>query len=467
MTFSAKKRICIVGGGISGLTTLHFLKQRYQKCPEVEIVLLEKKSTPGGVLGTDMVSDARFETGANGFLNTQPRTFELIEDLGLNEHLIEAFPENKLRYLCVKNKLHALPSSPMDLLSFPLLSVKDKLALIKERFVRSTASEDESVFGFIARRLNQRWAQLLADPMISGIYAGDAREILLHDAFPSLANLEEEYGSLLKGAIAKRKKGAGSKSLYSLSEGMGMIVHALHEKYRGDIRLAEDVDDISKDEQGQYIVRTDEQVLAADQVFLTVPAYAGADMVRSMDTRLAELLDQVQYAPLAVVGLVCSKEEFVNLPTGFGYLKPSTEKSPVLGVLFENQIFENRSAAHQCHFRVMIGGMHNLHILKYSKEELIALARKELIQVLGFKGEPYHIFFQAWSNAIPQYDTYRRQVRSQAEEILVQHPNFHICGNYWNGVCVNDCIELAHDVANNSEWVLNSSHSIPEDACAD
>lgn len=450
-----RKRIYVIGGGISGLAALHYLKGRYQKCPEVEITLLEKKSAAGGVIGTEMVSDARFETGSNGFLNTQPLTFQLIEDLGLKDQLIEAFPDNKVRFLCVKNKLYALPTNPFGLFSFPLLSAADKLALFKERFVKSKGRENETVYEFISRRLSPGWAKMLADPMISGIYAGDAKEIVLRDAFPALVEMEAKHGSLLKGMMASRKKGGGGKSLYSLSEGMGSIIHALYQKHQAHVRLNEDVDDIRKDDNGQYLIRTDEQIHTADQVFLTVPAYAAADMLRAMDTRIADQLDQIQYAPVALVGLVCAKEEFVNLPAGFGYLKPSSEKSPVMGVLFEDQIFENRAASRQCLLRIMIGGMHNLHILKFSKEELIATARKEIIQVLGFKGEPFHIFFQAWSNAIPQYDLFRHGIRPQIQESLVQHPNFHITANYWNGVCVNDCIRCAHQTVADSEWILN------------
>ena len=455
MNESIRKRIFVIGGGISGLAALHYLKLRYQKCPEVEIVLLEKRSVPGGVIGTEMISDARFETGSNGFLNTQPLTFQLIEELGLKDQLIEAFPDNKVRFLCVKNKLYPLPANPLGLLSFPLLSAADKLALLKESFVKSKGRENETVYEFVSRRLSPGWAKMLADPMISGIYAGDAREIVLRDAFPTLAELEAEHGSLLKGLMAARKKGGGGKSLYSLSEGMGSIIHALYQKYQAHIRLNQDVDDIRKEANGQYLIRTDEQLYTADQVFLTVPAYAASDMLRAMDTRISDLLDQIQYAPVALVGLVCAKEEFVNLPAGFGYLKPSAEKSPVMGVLFEDQIFENRAATRQCLLRIMIGGMHNLQILKYSKEELIAAARKEVIQVLGFKGEPFHIFFQAWSNAIPQYDLYRHRIRPQIAEGLVQHPNFHITANYWNGVCVNDCLRSAHQTVADSQWILN------------
>lgn len=450
MTEPTQKKIIVVGGGISGLATLHFLRKKYHQNPAVQISLLEKKTIPGGVIHTEMVSDARFETGSNGFLNTQPLTFQLIEELGIKDQLIQAFPDNKLRYLCVKQKLYPLPMNPLKLLTFPLLSVSDKLALAGEKFVKSKGRDNETVYEFVSRRLSPRWAEMLADPMISGIYAGDAKDIVLRDAFPVLHQFEAEHGSVIKGAMAARKKSEGGKGLYSLSEGMGSLIQALAQRHKEHIKLGQDVDDIRKDANGQYLVRTSEQLFVADQVFLTVPSYAAADMVRSMDTRLADLLDQIEYAPVALVGLVCAKSEFLNLPQGFGYLKPSNQKSPVMGVLFEDQIFENRATPNQCQLRVMLGGMHNLEILKYSQEELIAAARKEIIQVLGFKGEPFHIFFKAWSNAIPQYNLCRHRIRPQLEEAMVPHLNFQITANYWNGVCVNDCIKSAHQTVSDA-----------------
>ena len=327
MNESIRKRIFVIGGGISGLAALHYLKLRYQKCPEVEIVLLEKRSVPGGVIGTEMISDARFETGSNGFLNTQPLTFQLIEELGLKDQLIEAFPDNKVRFLCVKNKLYPLPANPLGLLSFPLLSAADKLALLKESFVKSKGRENETVHEFVSRRLSPGWAKMLADPMISGIYAGDAREIVLRDAFPTLAELEAEHGSLLKGLMAARKKGGGGKSLYSLSEGMGSIIHALYQKYQAHIRLNQDVDDIRKEANGQYLIRTDEQLYTADQVFLTVPAIT-ATCTRGFGTSTSpDSTMSSSIIPTRISGGSGTRRSSCPVPTGSSSRR-STGKSP-------------------------------------------------------------------------------------------------------------------------------------------
>lgn len=445
------KNIIIIGGGISGLCTLHYLKNKYKGRAGLSIKLLEKKTGAGGVINSEKDSGALFETGAGSFLNNQPLTLDLISDLGISSQLTEASAATKTRYLCVNQKLYPIPMSPLKLAGFPLFKLKDKWSLIRERMVNPGNSPLETVHEFVSRRLSARWADLLADPMVSGIYAGNSKEIIFKDAFPLLHECEQAHGSVITGLMENRKKTKTKRILFSLKDGMGALVNALVIKNQNDIICSQEVESVSKDNQHQFLVQTSDKIYPADQVFVSAPAYSAGNMLKPIDSQMCAYLNQIKYAPVAVIGFVCAKSDFVKFPAGFGYLKPSSEKSPVLGVLFEDQVFANRSQPDQCLLRLMIGGMHNLHILKYSKEELMDIARTELIQTLGFKGEPFHIFFKAWTNAIPQYDLYRHRAKARIEAALKEHPNLHITANYWDGVSVNDCIKSAHQIVESSK----------------
>lgn len=450
MTEINQKNIIIIGGGISGLCTLHYLKNKYKSRAGMSIKLLEKKETAGGVINSEKEAGALFETGAGSFLNNQPLTLDLISDLGISSQLTEASEATKTRYLCVNQKLYPIPMSPLKLAGFPLFNLKDKWSLFRERMVNPGNSPLETVHEFVSRRLSPKWADLLADPMVSGIYAGNSKEIVFKDAFPLLYECEQEHGSVITGLMQKRKATKIKRTLFSLRDGMAALVNTLVLRNQNDIICSQEVESVSKDNQNQFLVQTTDKIYPADQVFAAVPAYSAGNMLKPIDSQMCAYLNQIKYAPVAVIGFVCAKSDFVKFPVGFGYLKPSSEKSPVLGVLFEDQVFANRSQPDQGLLRLMIGGMHNLHILKYSKEELIDIARTELIQTLGFKGEPFHIFFKAWTNAIPQYDLYRNRAKTRIEAALKEHPSLHITANYWDGVSVNDCIKSAHQVVQSS-----------------
>ena len=85
---SNMKHIAIIGGGISGLAVLHYLKQRFGD--SVEITLFEREASTRGTIRSFKKDSCLFEWGPNGFLDNQPATLQLIEELGLTDQLIEA-----------------------------------------------------------------------------------------------------------------------------------------------------------------------------------------------------------------------------------------------------------------------------------------------------------------------------------------------------------------------------------------
>ncbi|MBP9853301.1 MAG: protoporphyrinogen oxidase [Candidatus Omnitrophica bacterium] len=443
MNMTLNHSIVVIGGGISGLSTLHFLKEKYRNRPDMSIKLLEKKPTAGGVINSEREAGALFETGAGSFLNHQPHTLDLINALGIRDQLIEASEATKTRYLCIEQKLYPAPTSPLKLIAFPFLTMKDKLRLLSEKLVKPGMNSRETVHEFVSRRLSSNWADFLADPMVSGIYAGDAKAIIFKDAFSQLYGYEQNHGSVLKGLTEQRKVNPAKRVLYSLRGGMVSLTNALYEKYRNDIILSQEVESIDKEPDHPYFLHTAETMYLANELFIAVPAYAAGYMLNGLDPVLAASLNEIKYAPLAVIGFVCLKKDFINMPKGFGYLKPSNQKSPILGVLFEDQIFENRSQPDQCLLRLMIGGIRHPQILKYSKDDLIAMARREISETLGFTGQPVHVFLKTWRNAIPQYDLHRHQAKICIESALKHHSHIYFTANYWDGVSVNDCIKSA------------------------
>ncbi len=454
------KNITIIGGGISGLTVLHYLKQKYAQRSDVQIRLLEKENSLGGTIRSIRKENFLFETGPNGFLASKETTLDLINALGIRDKLLAAKSESKKRFMALNNKLFSIPLGPISFLLFKPFSIFDKLRILREVTIPKNPDPGESVYDFAKRRLGTRFAELFIDPMIKGIFGGNARELNLKCAIPRIYELEEMYGSLFKAmfALAKQKRKEGEKEIYnglpkgqltSFQNGMGELIDALSQKYRDSICQNEEVCGISRSN-NRFILQTTKGEYSCEEVFLCAPAYAGAHILFSFNKTLAEALKKIYYAPIAVVGLAYRKTAFEIQPDGFGYLIPSQEKKDVLGVLFSSQIFQNRSDANHVLLQVMIGGAGSERLFDQPQDKILELAKNEIKTVLEAKQDPVKEFYSFWQKGIPQYNLNYPELTRMIEQEASKIRGFFLCANYIGGISVNDCIAHAKLAAEKS-----------------
>jgi len=452
----SQKNIIIIGGGISGLALLHYLKIKYYFRNDVSITLLEKNDYLGGTIRSLSHKEYLFETGPNGFLDSKPRTLDFIQELGLEGSFVRASDDAKIRYISVNNTLHALPSNPKEFLKFKLLNPWQKLRILGEMIAPRGKNFKETAYDFGMRRLGQRFSEIFLDPMVSGVYGGDARRTVVSAAFPRIYELEQEYGSLIKAMLylKKKKKASGGGmpkgTLTSFNGGMSVVINTLGQRYKGHIQLQQDIQTVSRRDD-QYIIYSGTTQYVADELFLCTPAYVTGDLIKNLDQELADDLRKITYAPMAVVGLVFSKEAFAQCPKGFGYLIPSLEKNEVLGVLFDSNIFPHRCPDHQIMLRIMMGGVRHPDILRKSKEDLTQVAIKEVSTQFKVTKKPDETFFTSWTNAIPQYDAQYVDIMNRMDKKLEKMAHFEIVANYRGGVSFNDCIESAYQKAQEFE----------------
>ncbi len=463
MTFT--KSIIIIGGGISGLSVLHYLKKKYPDTSSVKILLLEKNAELGGTVKTEYHRDWVFEHGPNGFLNRgEParhvvekaggQALLFIEELGLKDQLITAHSASSQRFIAIQDKLHLVPTGPMGLLRFKPLSIFDKLRIPLEIFVRRGHRGEETVYEFGKRRFGKNVSKVFLDPLVNGIYAGDVRRLNLQSAFPKIYEIEQKHGSLLKGMIrlAKSRSGRAPQEstvgrLFSFKGGMSQLIEAFYSRYKEHILLKEEAASLYLKGE-QFVVGTPTKNLLADGIFLCVPANQAACLVKPVFPLLSFQLEKIEYAPVSVVGLVYRKKAFTKIPEGFGYLIPSWEKKEVLGVLFENQIFPHRSDDQHVVLRIMMGGCHHPDVVSRTPAQLTAMAQEEIQWVLGAREDPIHVFIKIWPRAIPQYNSEDLPVRSIIEKELRAIKNFFIVSNYLGGVSFADCVCQAQMVVN-------------------
>lgn len=440
-----KNNIMIIGGGISGCACLHYLNRAYKDQPGINITLLESDSMLGGTIRTENQHHCLFEWGPNGYLNNSAETLDLVHELGLDEESIEASRDSGTRFISYRGKLFPVPTSPRSFFSSKLLNPFNKLRLLMEPIISKSKNENESIYNFGQRRFGKKSAQLLLDPMVTGIYGGDAKKIILKYAFPKLHELENKYGSLFRGLIkeSKNKNKKSKRAIYSFQTGMSAIIEKINKKYSNQIKLNQHVKSIESSDQG-YLIKTQESSYQADEIFLSTPAYQTSKMLNNLNGELASCLDNIKYSPIIVIGFSFWKESFKNLPEGYGYLIPSSENNKVLGILFEHNIFKKRCSAEQIMCRVMVGGTNHPDVLRMSDNELYQLAAFEIKSKYHFNSGPEHKFIKRWPKAIPQYDLEYAMMNNKIESISEELSNIHIVSNYWKGISFNDCIKNAY-----------------------
>ena len=402
------KRIAIIGGGISGLSVLHYLKQRFGN--EVETTLYERESQVGGTIRSFKNDSCLFEWGPNGFLDNQPTVLELIDGFGVTDQLIEANPTSRHRYIQLNGQLISVPTGPLGLIGTSLLSLKDKCALIAGLF-KKNLSTDRTIYDYVSQRFSEGIAESIVDPFISGIYAGDIRRLHMASAFPKF-----------------KRKGFKRTRMRSFKNGMGQFTEILYKRYKDHIKINSEVST---------------KPINADVIIVATPAYIASKILDPVNPVLARALDQMPYAPIAVAGLLFKQDSFKKKPDGFGYLIASKEKKDVLGVLIESNVYEGRSNEGQVMMRVMLGGAHHPAIINDSPEQVLAKAIKEIDSVYGLSANPMVTLVKQWPKAIPQYEINYPTWRQSIAEQCARTPGLYLCANYLDGVSFNDCINNA------------------------
>jgi oxygen-dependent protoporphyrinogen oxidase len=466
---SSPPRIAIVGAGISGLSVAYRLQERL---PAARITVLEQAERPGGTMWT--VRDAGFqvEIGPNGFLDTKPTTLELCRAAGLGAQLVEATEASrKNRYLFLGDQLKALPGGFGQFLSTDLLSWRGKLSLLWERFRKKrTDDDDESIDAFARRRAGDEAADVFADGLVTGIYAGDPKLLSLPACFPRIAELEREYGSVVKGFAAtakKRRAEAKAKGvayerpgkMRSFVGGLRVLVETLVSRlkqaplYGIPIRAIEKTGDPRKPLWRLHADGRD--AWEADAVVLTCPAHGQAKMVAELDAELSKQIGTIAYNRIAVVALGFRQADVPMALDGFGYIAPENTRRDLLGVQWCSSIYPQRAPTGCVLLRAMCGGWQRPEIVDWPDDRLVQALLAELRLAMQITAAPIFRKIVRWDKAIPQYHLGHLERVGRIETRLAEHPGLWLGGNAYHGVALNDCTERGGVIAERIGAFLN------------
>jgi oxygen-dependent protoporphyrinogen oxidase len=449
------KRIVVVGGGIAGLSIAFALRK---KAPAVQLLLFERGLRPGGNIRTEQVDGYLCEAGPNGFLDNAPDTLRLIRDLRLESRVLPSSDAARHRFIVRGERLREVPSSPQSLLTTRAVSASAKLRIAMEPFARRRTDDDECVFDFAARRIGQEAAETLVGPMISGMFAGDPRALSLAACFPRMRQMEDRYGSLVRALMAKRRAtaanatGAPAGRLTSFESGMSELIEALAAALNGSVRTSTTVrmlwPQTGVSPQSEYVVAASTGAVQADAVVLAGPAAESAVLVRGFDPALADLLDGIPSAPLAVVclGFPAAAIQKTCSLNGYGFLVPRREPFRILGASWESSIYRNRAPDGKALLRVMVGGALDHGAVSLTDTELLQIVTRDLGGIMGIVDKPDFVRIIRHRRGIPQYVRGHLARMREIDARLRCRPGVFLAGNSYRALSMNGCIAEANGV---------------------
>jgi oxygen-dependent protoporphyrinogen oxidase len=455
-------RIAVIGAGVSGLATAYALEQAAKaKNIELQITVIEKQQRSGGKIWSRHEEGYLCEWGPNGFLDNKPATLELCKALTIDDTLLRSNDNARKRFIFSDNTLHRLPENGPMFLGSKLISWPGKFRLAGEMFVPAKRDDrDETLAEFGRRRLGGEALDKLIAPMAGGIFAGDPETMSLKSCFPRIAELEQEYGGLLKAMIkmarkkrAERKAGKQVASaagpggvLTSFNGGIQELTDALQEALSADLRFGVSVESMAYFE--NYILElSDGSQLDVDAVVSAAPAYALAKIFRNFNRNAVKLLEQIPYAPMNVVCFGYDKQALKCDLNGFGYLIPKKEGCSVLGTLWDSSIFPYRAPEGKVLLRSMMGGATRPQAADLSDEQVQILVQADLERIMGIKAAPEMARIFRHDRAIPQYVSGHAALVKQIRSELTATPRLFLTGNAYEGIGLNDCVANANRTA--------------------
>ena len=466
-------RIAIIGGGIAGLAAAYELDKARAAGAAVEYTLFEERPRLGGSLAAEIVDGAVLERGPDSFLTEKPAAAELCRELGLGGELIPSNDVARKTYIVTRNRLVALPDGLMFLVPTKLVptaltrlfSVRTKMRMALELLIPPRPSEgDESVAALVKRHFGQEAVDRLADPLLSGIYGGDATQLSAQTVLPRLVEMETKYGSLTRGMLAAHRKmramaksssdGAsrGGAIFTALRGGMGQLVDAITQRLDADsVRTSTSVNGIEKTAQGWKIAAGGASE-NFDALIMAAPAWTAGELLTPVDAELGAELGGIPYSSSITVNLVYDETKIGPLPDGFGFLVPAVEGRAMLACTFVHRKFLGRTPPGKAVFRAFLGGMKRTDLLAESDQALVEVVRREMREILGAKTfgakvEPEFAQVTRWRRAMAQYAVGHKARMQRVNARVAVLPGLRLVGNAYDGIGVPDCIRLGRKAA--------------------
>ncbi|MBX0357177.1 protoporphyrinogen oxidase [Halobacillus sp. Nhm2S1] len=458
-----KKRVVVVGGGISGLTSAYYLqKEAREQGYSLDVQLLECSDHLGGKIDTVQKDGFTIERGPDSFLARKESAGRLAREVGLGDELVPNGTGQS--YILVNGKLHKMPSGsfmgiPTRVRPFlfsglfsPVGKTRAALDLVKSK---KTVEGDQSLGLFFRRRLGNEVVENLIEPLLSGIYAGNIDRLSLQSTFPNFYKLEQEYGSLIKGLrqtypMKKSKKGEKKPSMFrTLRNGLGSLVEAIEERLEpGTVQTGVKVDHIEKKINGYHLLLSDGTVTEADAVILAAPHYAVQRMLSQYD--FLEPFKETNATSVANVAMAFDASAIKKDIDGTGFVVSRNSDFRITACTWTHKKWPHSTPEGKVLLRCYVGKPSDQEVVRKTDEEIEEIVLKDLNKTMNITAKPEFSIVTRWYDAMPQYTVgHKQRVNEITEQMEKALPGVYLAGGSYRGIGLPDCIDQGEAAVQN------------------
>lgn len=452
------RNIAVIGGGITGLSAAFYLQKEIERLGlPYQVKLIEASERLGGKIKTLKRDGYTIEQGPDSLLSRKPAIIELTKELRLEEEMI--FNETGQSYILVDGSLHKMPAGtfmgvPKEdkaVLETDIFTEEGKKrALAEPTIEKGEAVEEQSLGAFMRRRFGDEAVNRLISPMLSGIHSGDIDEMSLMATYPNFYQLEQKYGSVMKGLQAsipanKTKKAGGM--FFTFKEGLETLVHRLEEQLaEGVILRGIKVEQIEKKAQGYHVLLDNGEKLEAAAVIIAAQHTAVPAMLSNYS--FASELTKIPAISTANVVMAFDAAAIENDLDGTGFQVAREGEIEMTACTWTNKKWPTTSPEGKVLLRVYVGQPNKQEFMHMTDEQLTASVLEDLKQVMTIKSEPEFTVVTRWKNARPQYNVGHNEVVFRVRDQLTSAlPGVQIVGSSYDGAGIPDCVASGKEAA--------------------
>ncbi|MFJ4900555.1 protoporphyrinogen oxidase [Streptomyces sp. NPDC088727] len=454
----ATGHVVVIGGGIAGLAAAQRLLGT-----GLRVTLLEATDRLGGKLRTGEVAGVQVDLGAESMLARRPEAVGLARAVGLADRLQP--PATATASLWTRDALRPMPKGhvmgvPGDPAALgEVLSPEGLARIAQERDLTPTeVGDDVAVGAYVADRLGREVVDRLVEPLLGGVYAGDAYRISMRAAVPQLFEIARRGGSLLDGVTRIQEQAAARQQtgpvFQGIAGGIGTLPDAVAAAVRaggGEILTETPVLGLTRTASG-WDVRTDTRVIPADGVVLAAPAWSASTLLAAESPAASAELAGVEYASMALVTMAFRRSDVTaagTLDGRSGFLVPPVEGRTIKAATFSSRKWQWVDDASPDLFllRTSVGRYGEEDHLHREDAEIVDVSLSDLAAATGLAARPVATEVTRWIGGLPQYPVGHLGRVARIREEVAKLPALRVCGAVYDGVGIPACIASAHRAA--------------------